>query len=317
VNMADRDAIDDDLLRRLGKVIAQIEGPSEHEPADAAVSDEAIDRILGHVIGAPESEGEHEPPESGPRSATASAAGACARAIGQRADVSPWLWGSIVAACGLAALVVVRLVPLKGESSDPVVTSSTTQAEPARKEGLTTVMAHEEAKPVTTTLEPENSVMQSPTIRIEKPADGPGQEVRSLAATPPRPAPARVKRAPGPVQSLVSVEEGGFLTLESVHRVHVYLDGKQLGTTPLVRVRLPVGRHHLILESPELGGRSQYEVVIEPGKVVSKSLDWEPGGTDRRSQSSPPRPERRLGLWSESRPPAPKQLDAELQPVGN
>ncbi|MDW8361904.1 MAG: protein kinase, partial [Myxococcales bacterium] len=48
----------------------------------------------------------------------------------------------------------------------------------------------------------------------------------------------------------------GFLRLDTVPWSHVTLEGRRLGTTPLLRVELPAGTHTLVLENPELGLRT-------------------------------------------------------------
>jgi serine/threonine-protein kinase len=52
----------------------------------------------------------------------------------------------------------------------------------------------------------------------------------------------------------------------------VSLGGRNLGETPLVRVRLPAGRHTLHLANPEAGIAESYSVEITPGETTTRRL---------------------------------------------
>ncbi len=71
------------------------------------------------------------------------------------------------------------------------------------------------------------------------------------------------------------VAEQGFLTLDTVPWAQVSLNGRTLGSTPLVRERLPVGEHVLTLTNPEQGIRTTYRVHIEPGATTVRRLGLE------------------------------------------
>jgi eukaryotic-like serine/threonine-protein kinase len=66
----------------------------------------------------------------------------------------------------------------------------------------------------------------------------------------------------------------GLLTLDSSPWSQVYLAGRLLGSTPLVRVALPPGRHVLTLKNPELGSSTTYVVVIQSDKALSRFVGW-------------------------------------------
>jgi len=55
---------------------------------------------------------------------------------------------------------------------------------------------------------------------------------------------------------------------------NVFLEGRRLGTTPLIRVALPPGRHVRTLKNPELGTQTSYVVDIKPGASVSRVVGW-------------------------------------------
>jgi hypothetical protein len=57
----------------------------------------------------------------------------------------------------------------------------------------------------------------------------------------------------------------GFLTIDTDPWTEVLLNGKKLGITPLVSLRLPSGAHELDLRNPEFGLRKKVRVLIHPG----------------------------------------------------
>lgn len=66
--------------------------------------------------------------------------------------------------------------------------------------------------------------------------------------------------------------EPGLLTLDSEPWAIVYLGGRRLGTTPFTRVRLPAGRHRLVLDLEGKGRRRSVSVVIRPGSETRRSV---------------------------------------------
>ncbi|MET0412235.1 MAG: hypothetical protein ABW217_13115 [Polyangiaceae bacterium] len=135
----------------------------------------------------------------------------------------------------------------------------------------------------------------------------PAQPVRRLTA-PRQELPASVERpaklgtpvatVAGPALSLVPAKKkrSGLLSLDSAPWTNVFLDGKPLGPTPLVRVVLPAGKQLLVLENPALGQSSVYAVEIEEGELVTRFIDWKTASGDELSLSPLAHPDRRLGL---------------------
>jgi serine/threonine-protein kinase len=72
-----------------------------------------------------------------------------------------------------------------------------------------------------------------------------------------------------------SSEQFGFLTLMTSPWTRVALNGRDLGETPLIRVRLPVGRHTLRLVNPDEGISETYEVEIRAGETTTRRLGLE------------------------------------------
>jgi serine/threonine-protein kinase len=105
------------------------------------------------------------------------------------------------------------------------------------------------------------------------PARGPApatalREDPSLYATPQPPA---AEPPPPPGAALAP----GYLSLDSSPWSDVFLGGRRLGTTPLIRVPLPPGKHLLTLRNPELGASTSYAVEIQSGKTLSRLVGWE------------------------------------------
>ncbi|MEO7732373.1 MAG: PEGA domain-containing protein, partial [Kofleriaceae bacterium] len=85
-------------------------------------------------------------------------------------------------------------------------------------------------------------------------------------AVPDRPRPREVARPSGPP---------GYVTIDSspVYAV-IYIDGKQYGETPLVKLALPPGRHTVHAVAPS-GATRDVRITIESGKVAPVSrIEW-------------------------------------------
>jgi serine/threonine protein kinase len=70
-------------------------------------------------------------------------------------------------------------------------------------------------------------------------------------------------------------DQTGFLSLDTIPWSRVSLGGRDLGTTPLLRARLPVGTHVLTLTNPEAGITTTYRVTIQPGETTARRLGLE------------------------------------------
>ncbi len=66
--------------------------------------------------------------------------------------------------------------------------------------------------------------------------------------------------------------ENGLLTLATTPWTTVSLNGRELGTTPLIRVSLPAGTHTLRLQNREAGINTTYRVNIAPGQLLTRRV---------------------------------------------
>lgn len=64
--------------------------------------------------------------------------------------------------------------------------------------------------------------------------------------------------------------EDGMLRINSRPWAEVYVDGKRVGTTPQMGLRLRAGQHKVELINPELDMRKSVVVDIEPGELVTR-----------------------------------------------
>jgi hypothetical protein len=91
--------------------------------------------------------------------------------------------------------------------------------------------------------------------------------VTRLDKPPPKPPVRRVAPKPsGPP---------GFITIDSapVYAV-IYIDGKNYGETPLVKLALPPGRHVVHAVAPS-GATRNVRITIESGKVAAaRRINW-------------------------------------------
>ena len=68
------------------------------------------------------------------------------------------------------------------------------------------------------------------------------------------------------------VVEYGYLSIDTTPWSLVSSNGKSLGQTPLLGVKLPVGAHILTLRNPDLGIETQYSVTIVAGKTLARRI---------------------------------------------
>jgi serine/threonine-protein kinase len=73
-------------------------------------------------------------------------------------------------------------------------------------------------------------------------------------------------------ESPTATVETGLLNFDSTPWSLVSCDGKALGQTPLMGTKLSAGTHLLTLRNPDLGLETQYTVLIEAGKTVSRRV---------------------------------------------
>jgi serine/threonine protein kinase len=66
----------------------------------------------------------------------------------------------------------------------------------------------------------------------------------------------------------------GFLTVDARPYGTVFVDGRELGITPIVKHRLAPGRHLVMVVSSRGDETRSFRVMIRPGKAVRKNVRW-------------------------------------------
>jgi serine/threonine-protein kinase len=185
----------------------------------------------------------------------------------------------------LVAVILVLGVAFATRGSDPLANApapraaaalpiAARQAAAPRDVPRASVPLDEQSAPVAAALAP---VVEAAAPSRDEPharPSGPRQKP-ALRATEPERAPAAPTVAheptPAPAVPEPSVEYG-FLTLDTTPWSTVTVDGKVLGQTPIVRAKLPAGRHSLLLVNGERNLSTSYQVTIEAGKTSSRRL---------------------------------------------
>ena len=82
----------------------------------------------------------------------------------------------------------------------------------------------------------------------------------------------------------------GSLELVTNEAADVYLDGKMIGTAPLVFTDVPVGKHRIYIEQPGFYKSQEREIIVKKGIVESISEPIPDGGTIEVSSLTPGTP---------------------------
>ncbi|MBX3217102.1 MAG: protein kinase [Labilithrix sp.] len=80
---------------------------------------------------------------------------------------------------------------------------------------------------------------------------------------------------PAPAPAPAPAEAPGFLTLDTYPWTRVTVNGKSVGSTPLVRLSLGPGTHTIVMENPGEGIRESTTVTIKSGETTSKRLAFD------------------------------------------
>jgi serine/threonine-protein kinase len=112
---------------------------------------------------------------------------------------------------------------------------------------------------------------QHQDVRGAASAAASGGDARSAAASVP---PTSGELSSLPAADVNESAEPGYLSLDTAPWSEVFLGQTLLGTTPIIKVPLPPGRHLLTLRNSELATSTSYVVEIKSGKTVSRLIGW-------------------------------------------
>ncbi len=108
-----------------------------------------------------------------------------------------------------------------------------------------------------------------PSGAVSKQADGP--QTRHVASTALEGESRSLKGKKKPTKQKAIAH--GWLSINAIPWADVYWEGKRLGETPLERVKMPVGKHALVLVNNCLGDNRTVEVQILKGQLTKKVVD--------------------------------------------
>jgi serine/threonine-protein kinase len=123
-------------------------------------------------------------------------------------------------------------------------------------------------------LEAEPAPALNRTAALSAPHAAPARAVHATTAAVSAPAPIGTPSEPA-TPSMPAPPSFGFLTIDTSPWSMVSVNGKLLGQTPLVGVKLPSGTQVLSLKNPELGIQTTYTVTIEAGKTAARRIGIE------------------------------------------
>ena len=131
--------------------------------------------------------------------------------------------------------------------------------------------------------EPPVTAETAPTLRPAPVGAAPRPVVAWAPAPHVAPRPAAPKddspaatTAPAAAAGGASNDAPGFLTMDTYPWTKVSVDGKPVGSTPLVRISLSPGPHSVSMENPGENVHQATTVVIKSGETVSKRLAFDP-----------------------------------------
>jgi serine/threonine-protein kinase len=104
----------------------------------------------------------------------------------------------------------------------------------------------------------------------------PPTEPAKTDAAPPPPTPPAVENQPaktGPTKHRPRAKSTGVLVLRIRPYADVHVDGRRRGLTPMPPISLPAGRHRVRLVNDSLGRSVIRNVLIEPGKRTTLSVN--------------------------------------------
>jgi tRNA A-37 threonylcarbamoyl transferase component Bud32 len=161
----------------------------------------------------------------------------------RRPSIAPW---AVAGSVGALALALFTMQP---------------RLRPAEVQPETT------ASPARAMKEPERTGQVTPEPAAPREL-APAPQVAAPSAQPPH----RTRAAKSGRAETTSVAGTARLTLVTEPWSEVTSDGKLLGTTPLVKVELPAGKHELTLKNPSTGVSKTLLIELAPGQVLSRRV---------------------------------------------
>jgi hypothetical protein len=101
-----------------------------------------------------------------------------------------------------------------------------------------------------------------------------GPESDTIAAPVPEPAPGTEEPAPPVPEPAADAPPStvGFFSLSSRPKMEVSIDGRDVGSTPVRRLRLSTGQHSVKVKNGELGLSRSLRIMIQPGETTTEEV---------------------------------------------
>ena len=148
----------------------------------------------------------------------------------------------------------------------PALRGGASMPEPAMRQPTANVAAPKNAAPKHA---PKHSAPKSTPTRSARLAPKPAKRVVRVTTAPVAPAGGAISPPPSAPRGAAT----GTLRVNSLPWSEVFVDGKPVGNTPQMGLLLPAGRHKLKLVNPPLEMTKILSVQIEPGQVVTETIN--------------------------------------------
>lgn len=156
--------------------------------------------------------------------------------------------------------------------TEQAVTGQAVTEQALTEQALTEQAVTEQAETEQAVAEPEVEELPPPSSPLPPPTT---PKPRPAATSPTRSSTAPPVAVPVPAAPEVAAEPG-LVTISSLPRASVTVDGRYLRHTPLFRERLPAGPHQVVLESED-GRRFQFTLEVPAGTEIRKVWDFNEG----------------------------------------
>jgi hypothetical protein len=160
--------------------------------------------------------------------------------------------------------------------------------DPGKTMTIRAVLRHKGAPPPGGVIPPVPKAPVPPPEQVAPPPPRPAPPTRQVAAPAPRPAPARPAPRPPrptpasrrvaatrPVPSAPAPAPSGGECIASIGAkpwARVSVDGREVGITPIVELKLPCGTHKVVLQNADLDVKKTETITLKAGEKFRKSF---------------------------------------------
>jgi serine/threonine-protein kinase len=194
----------------------------------------------------------------------------------ERKKPVPWLMIGAAAALVLVAFGGGALMTRKPAESTVIGPASSPTPSPPTPVVATVVPTAVAPAPKETASKPPEPPVTATVARPAPVAAPPPPARPAYAWSPPPPAPRPAPpKEDSTAASSSATEAPGFLTMDTYPWTRVSVDGKVVGSTPLVHFALAPGVHSVAMDNPAENVHQSTSVVIKSGETISKRLAFD------------------------------------------